>query len=295
MEALVQKIAEQTLGQTPVLVEEIKGKGKNNLVFKITIPNNQVILRLSNREGTLELYKKEAWCAEAAKSKGIPTPIIIRTGFVDGYAYSIQEFVEGTSGTDVPEKVGEIWFALGQHARILHEIEAVDLKIDYKKMISSFFVDDYFVSRNIFSKELSLAVKNRLEETFAWEFSPKLCHGNLHPSNVIVGADNRFHLIDWETATGNRTPHAELAEIYTWNTGKENISYFLNGYGIETGEVSKMMRDIQTLVLLRLVQVIIRKMPKDDDWKQDMYIKETVTRLLGIENYSQDILFTKNL
>jgi len=51
---------------------------------------------------------------------------------------------------------------------------------------------------------------------------------------------------------------ADLAEIYTWNNGKDNIAKFCEGYGLSSADVQTMMRDIQTLVLLRLVEVIQR-------------------------------------
>ena len=114
-----------------------------------------------------------------------------------------------------------------------------------------------------------------------WEFSPKLCHGNLHPNNVIVDSQGVIHLIDWETATGNKNPQSELAEIYTWKTGKENVALFLEGYGLNQANIEIIMRDIQTLVLLRLTDVIRRKIIKNttDSWKQDTYIQETATQL----------------
>lgn len=104
-----------------------------------------------------------------------------------------------------------------------------------------------------------------------------------------------MHLIDWGTATGNRTPQSELAEIYTWNTGNENISQFLEGYGITEKEMGNMVRDIQTLVLLRLVSVIRIKIGKGNDWEQDTYIQETAKRLAEIQNFQEDLLFAKNL
>ncbi len=64
---------------------------------------------------------------------------------------------------------------------------------------------------------------------------------------------------------------------------------------LKKDDVKNMMRDIQTLILLRLVHVIVRKMPKDNDWKQDSYIVETSQMLAHIGDYEQDILFTKNL
>ncbi|MDQ3089797.1 MAG: hypothetical protein M3Q24_01415 [bacterium] len=56
-----------------------------------------------------------------------------------------------------------------------------------------------------------------------------------------------------------------------------------------------MMRDIQTLVLLRLVNVIRRKIDKGGDWEKDTFVKDTQERLASINDYHAEILFTKNL
>lgn len=295
MDELIKKIVEKVFRSIPTTVEEIKGKGKNNLVFKITVNDNPVILRLSNRDKTLELYQKEKWCADVVKNAGIPTPKIIEVGIVDGYAFSFQEFVEGIQRNDAPQELARIWFTLGQYASAIHKISAPDLRLDYGKFVSDIFENDYFIIQGVFSEELSEKIKNRLKEVCHWKFPPTLCHGNLHPSNVLIDQAGVIHIIDWETATGNRTPQSELAEIYTWNNGKENVLRFIEGYGLKEDEVKNMMRDIQTLILLRLVSVIVRKMPRDNNWQSDTYIKETAVRLAEIADYQQDILFVKNL
>jgi len=55
------------------------------------------------------------------------------------------------------------------------------------------------------------------------------------------------------------------------------------------------MRDIQTLVLLRLVGMIHRKVTGNKDWRQDVFIQNTATMISEIQNYQDNILFTKNL
>lgn len=295
MNKLIEKIIKQVFKTTPTLVEEIKGKGRNNLAFKVVINNTPVILRLNNNEQVFELYKKERWCAEVVKDAGIPTPKILELGIIDGYAFSIQEFIEGVSGLETPDKLNEIWFTLGKYAGLINKIPASDFQLDYKKIVSGLFANDYFIIKNLFSRELSEKIFNRLKETYFWKFSPTLCHGNLHPSNVIIGSTGVIYIIDWETATGNMTPHSELAEIYTWNTGKENISHFIKGYGLKEDQVKNMIRDIQTLILLRRVHVIVRKISNNNDWKEDKYINETIKTLDEISDYQQNILFMKNL
>jgi aminoglycoside phosphotransferase (APT) family kinase protein len=297
LDALVNTIVVQTFSMPALKVEEIKGKGKNNLVFKVQLDNGPIILRMSNSEDAFELYTKEKWCAEAIKNTEVPTPAILTIGKHGQYAFSFQEFVDGVHGTDAPNELGKIWFTLGRYAHLIHQIPAPTLVINYKETLKRLFADNFFITRNIFSKQVSDKIQSRLEETQTWKFLPQLCHGNLHPNNVIVDPKGVIHLIDWETATGNMNPQAELAEMYTWNTGKDNIALFLEGYGLNKTDTEVAMRDIQTLVLLRLVDVIRRKIVKNptDSWKQDAYIQETSERLTDIDNYQENILFTKNL
>lgn len=295
MKEVAKNIARQEFQTQSILIQEIVGKGKNNFVFKIVANDTSYILRLRNSQKELKTYQKEEWCSEVARKAGIPTPEILKVGTYETYAFSIQDFVDGTQGAEAKDDVSKIWHTLGQYAKIINSIPAPEITFNYSTFVQELFAEDFFTADNIFSQELSAKIQDRLEETTGWDFLPNLCHGNLHPSNVILSEDGVVHLIDWETATGNRVPQSELAEIYTWNTGKENVSQFLDGYGLTENEVQDMMRDIQTLVLLRLVSVIRKKIGGDDDWKQNVYIQNTVARLEKIENYQNDILFTKNL
>jgi len=294
MNEIVSKIVRNVFDIPPSSIEEIKGKGKNNLVLKVHVNGTFYILRVKNSEQELKTYQKEQWVAKAVQGIGIPTPTILKTGTADGYSFSFQEYIEGVQGTDAPLDLSRIWSTLGQYAKSINKIPAPDLKMEYKNVVQDLFENDFFTVRNIFSQELSAKIRERLEETTAWEFSPMLCHGNLHPSNVIIDRNGTIYLIDWETATGNRAPHSELGEIYTWNNGKENIREFTRGYGLSESQTEDMMRDIQTLVLLRLVSVIRRKIDKGGDWNKDDYIQDISLKLSAITDYQQDILFTKN-
>jgi thiamine kinase-like enzyme len=293
---LLQGIVESVFKTTPASIEEIKGKGKNNLVFKVSIENTPYILRINKNLESKELYEKEKWCSDIVREKGILTPKILTIGVCSEYAFSLQEFIEGKQGMEAKEESVRIWRELGKYARVFNFIPAPHIAVNYHARIADLFSDEYFVKRDIFTPKLSQNIQDRLKEMTLWKFSPTLCHGNLHPSNIIINTEGIF-LIDWETATGNYNPASELAEIYTRNTGKENITHFLEGYGLEDHQVKIMMRDIQTLVLLRLVDVIKRKISKSkgEEWKEDSYIKETAIKLSGIEDFKQDILFTKNL
>lgn len=295
MEEIITNIIKTVFGTGYKNLEPVVGKGKNNQVFKIEIDSVLRILRLSDSLQQLDLYEKERWCAEAARETGVRTPKITHVGSMVEWSYSFQEYVEGTHGTESDEK--EVWLKLGQVAKSIHQISATEIVLDYYKKLDDLFKDDFFVEKGILSPEVSNKIKNRLNEASSWEFAPTLCHGNLHPSNVILDVDGQLWLFDWETASGNMSPQADLAEIYTWNNGKDNIAKFCEGYGLSELDMLTMMRDIQTLVLLRLVEVIQRMIVRNGEVvdSSNEYTKNTIQRLEEIEDYHADILFTKNL
>ncbi|MBP6881286.1 MAG: aminoglycoside phosphotransferase family protein [Candidatus Pacebacteria bacterium] len=295
MKEIIVRITESALGHGYTNLESIVGRGKNNQVFKVEIEGVLYILRLHNSVQQLVLYEKEKWCAEIARKSGVKTPEITHVGLVDDWSYSIQEYIEGTCGTEAAKE--EVWFKLGQVAKILHQIPASEISLNYNQKIEDLFRDDFFVEKNIFSPELSQAIIERLTGVTSREFTPFLCHGNLHPSNVILDNEGQLWLFDWETASGNLAPQADLAEIYTWNNGKDSIEKFREGYGLSKADLQIMMRDIQTLVLLRLIDVMRRMVVRNGGFVdlKNRYIKETIQRLRDVKDFQATILFTKNL
>lgn len=295
MNGLIANITESVFGSRYTNLEPIVGQGKNNRVFKVEVNDTTHILRLSNSPKQLIRYEKERWCAKTVIERGIKTPKITHVGSVADWSYSFQEYVCGIQGTQADEE--EVWRKLGQVAKAFHQIPASEIGLRYTDKIEGLFEGDFFVKKGILSSELSRKIKARLSETFSWEFAPMLCHGNLHPSNVILDNDGQLWLVDWETASGNNVPQADLAEIYTWNNGKENIATFCEGYGLSGNDVHKMMRGIQTLVLLRLVEVIHGMINGNGGLvdPKNQFIKNTSEKLARIQDYQADILFTKNI
>jgi aminoglycoside phosphotransferase (APT) family kinase protein len=294
MEDTIKKIVQQEFSVPAITIKEILDRGLNNQVFYITTEKHHLILRMKKSLPELETYQKEKWCAEAAKNAGVPTPKILKVGIYGDYSFSFQEYVDGVDGNDAEDKA-KIWYTLGQYAKTINSIPAKNLTLDYKIYIPSLFAEDFFVTNNIFDAKTSSKIQQRVEESCEFIFPPKLSHRNLNPSNTVLSTEGVVHIIDWENATGDYTPLSELGEIYTWNTGKDNISQFLAGYELAGTEVSEMMRDIQTLVLLRLLGLIQRKVTENNAWKQDAFIQDTIERITRIHNYQDDILFTKNL
>lgn len=294
-EKIVESVVRSVFSVSPDSVTPILDKGRNNSVFKIVINNENKILRLQNSAEQLSLYEKEKWCAEAASETGVLTPKILEVGFHNGWSYSFQEYVESISSESAD--IEKIWKTLGEYAEKIHQIDAIQIQIDYKKDLDNY--EKLFSAHvdTIFPSDLCSKINKRLREAEKWDFAPKLCHGNLHPSNVVTDVSGQVWLIDWETATGNYAPYADLAEIFTWNNGKQNIDLFRQGYGFSDSDLISMMRDIQTLVLFRLLQVIQRKVNRSssDEWRQDKFVTEMILLFSLIEDFDQDVLFTKNM
>jgi len=297
MEQVVKQASNTAFEEYPESIQPILNKGKNNHVFKLNVNGQNKILRLHDSTKQLALYAKEEWCANAASRVGVLTPKILATGLQNGWSYSFQEYIESAPADYIQTK--KIWETLGEYANKIHQIEAPDLEINYKDQLNNY--TQFFLSKtdHLFTQDLCDKMLSRLKEAEEWSFAPKLCHGNLHPSSVVVDESAKVWLLDWETATGNITPHADLAEIFTWNNGKQNIDLFCEGYGISRAELDSVMRDIQTLVLFRLLQVVQRKIDKSlncsGDWQKDRFITEMIVLFSSIDDFQQDILFTKNL
>jgi aminoglycoside phosphotransferase (APT) family kinase protein len=295
IEERIDDICEKVFDIFPDQVEPIVGKGRNNLIFKISVMDELYILRINNSSGQLEKYNKELWCSGLLQDSKVKIPKIIKVGILDGWAYSFQEFVEGVSGKDAEKYNNKIWFTLGKYAKTFNQIPADEIALDYKSKIEGLFEEGFFVSQGMFSPEISNQIEKRLRETYSWEFSPTLAHGNLSGNNVVVDSSENIWLIDWETATGNISPIADLAEIYTWNTGKENIDTFCKGYELSPSEHKLQMRNIQTLILLRMVEVIRKMFANNSIWESNDYIVSTIRKFNELKEFDADVLFTKNL
>jgi len=295
MIALVEKLILKAFAQMPVAVSEIRDQGKANIVFRVELKDASYVLRLKAGEEGLDVYQREQWCAEAAREAGVPTPKIITVGTHEAYAYSFQEYVAGTWGKRAEADTSRIWRTLGQYASKINTIPASSLAVNYAEVLDSLFADDLWVERKLLTHQVIASIKERLTETASWDFLPMLCHGNLHPSNVVIDQSGAIQLIDWGSATGNRVPHGELSDLYTWNTGKENIGLFLEGYGMTMVEVGESLRDIQTLVLLRLVSVLRNKVIQSASGQQDEFVRSTSNLLGNMSDFQKDLLFTKNI
>ena len=295
MDQALPVIVEKEFGQSPVSVEEILGRGQVNLVYKVTLKDGSYVLRMKKGVGVFGIYEKEKWCMEQVRQIGVPTPEPFMVGVKEDAAYFFQEYIPGVNGKDAPEAYDRIWHTLGVYARKVNTIPAQQYQRDFDELDKKLFQSNFFVLNNILSNDKVQMLRARLRQTRSWNNAHMLCHANLNPTNTVVHPSGAIYLIDWGTASGNRAPHEELADLFAWNTGKENIDIFLKGYGLSKMELDGMMHDIQTLVLGRMLNVMHYRVTNGSSGRDPNFVSTLLEQLNNITDFDAKILFSKNV
>jgi len=295
MEEVISNISQKYFNSKPRSIEQILDKGKVNQVFKIQLDNEFYIFRF-NEKAYLNSYKKEWYCINKVREIGIPTSDVCFVGVEGDYSFMILKYIEGVNGLDVPEEEHKnIYKTLGEYAKKFNSIEVDGFGRDvedeekgfykdwnsfYKENIGPIFEDNILVEKNIVTKEQVEIIQNRLSEIESWNFTPKLCHGNLHISNTITSSDGSVHVIDWGNGVGYVAPHVDLADLIAWKDRKY-LDDFLGGYGMSREEFNKIEHDINSLLIVQLLQVIKRFVGTEEESKNN-FISNSIERIMKL-------------
>jgi aminoglycoside phosphotransferase (APT) family kinase protein len=147
----------------------------------------------------------EAQYAEAARAAGAPAPRLLGIEQISGRAASVWERVEGMSMwqrvIDQPNLSSELGRLLADVQRALFElVPPVTLPSQRDRLVSK-------IRRSAETIDASLA--RALDLLPARAGPPRLCHGDLHPSNVILGNHGPV-IVDWFDASCG-DPVADIA------------------------------------------------------------------------------------
>jgi len=296
MKELAKAITRKVFGKAPGGIEQIKGKGVVNLVFKISLDNEHFILRFQKGRSALSNFEKEKWCMDAVSKKGVKTSRCVALGFYKGHAYSFQSFISGKHGGDVLDQNG-VWLALGKYAKKVNSIRVEGYGEEFKFLESKahhdwkgvndwqedyFFNDKFFEKYKLFPSNKLAKIKKRVLEMRKWNFKPTLSHANLTPRNTIVRADGSVHIIDWGTASGHLSPHRDVAELLTWNIKDKHLKTFLKGYGISERQFEKIKYDSETIMISRLLSALRWGIENKKNWREVDFIKHCIKKLNSI-------------
>jgi len=140
--------------------------------------------------------RSEAQFAEAAREVGAPAPRLLGIEQISGRAASVWERVEGTSMwqrvIDRPELSGAMGRLLADVQCALFElVPPVTLPSQRDRLVAK-------IRRSAATVDASLI---RALDLLPAQVGPRrLCHGDLHPSNVILG-DHAPMIVDWFDAS----------------------------------------------------------------------------------------------
>jgi aminoglycoside phosphotransferase (APT) family kinase protein len=149
--------------------------------------------------------KFEAQYADAARSAGAPVPRLLGIEQLSGREASVWERVEGTSMwqriVDQPSRSAELGRLLADLQLALFElVPPVALPSQHDRLVSK-------IRWSAATVDESLA--RALDLVPAPPGPPRLCHGDLHPSNVILGEHDPM-IVDWFDASRG-DPIADVA------------------------------------------------------------------------------------
>jgi thiamine kinase len=147
----------------------------------------------------------EAQYAEAARAAGAPAPRLLGLEQIAGRTASVWEHLEGTSMwqlvVDRPDRSAELGRLLADLQNDLFAlVPPVTLPRQRDRLVSK-------IRRTAATVDASFA--RALELLPPAVGTPRLCHGDLHPSNVILGRDGPM-LVDWFDASRG-DPIADVA------------------------------------------------------------------------------------
>lgn len=299
MEKIAIDITKKVFNCLPTEIEEITGKGVVNSVYKVKTDKGDFILRIQKGEENLKNFQKEKWATEKALGVGLLTAPIKNVGTLDGHAFSFQEYIEGRHAEDQGIDQEKVWEELGKFAKKLHEVKVQgfgenlffegnhdgekdwkNLVLLYKNRVSE---GDNFLRLEILSKEEIKKIHTLIEEMNSWQFEPVLCHGNISPRNAILGKDGKIYLVDWGTANGHM-PERDITEVYFWCEDEKYREVFLKGYGLEKEKIKRSQKTIDTISLMRAIDVAQWGIENKTDWRNESFVTDSIQKIKTILN-----------
>jgi len=268
---LAEKIASLLLGKPIDEVTPIYGKGIVNQIFTVRVAADTFVVRMSqpaDADRALPFYEKEVWCLEQAAALGIPGPKVLQIGRYATRPYMLQTFVAGKNVEDCAMDQRDIWAVLGRYARQIHGIaldgfgerltdfhkgeaaKAWRTFIDYN--LNSLTPEDELLRLNVYQPDQVHEIRKIFQQLRQTNFRFGLNHNDLALRNTVVDETGKVNLLDWGSAEAHLVPHYDFLEILRWHRpNDERFLAFLDGYGMREHELAPLLREVQSLALLK--------------------------------------------
>jgi len=265
---IIKRIFRKISKEEVISIRQIIGKGDINQVFVVKTSKNKVLFRLNEER---DEFRKEEWCINKAKKKGVLGPEILKIGKYKGITYMAYKFIEGKSGKETKINKSIIWRKLGEYGKKINSIKTkgygdkIDIKtgkflgswnkfINYN--IKSLNKNDELIRLKVYNEKQIPLIKNFFIRLKSKKHKLGLTHNDLSPENIIIDNDKNFILIDWGCAESNITPYGEFVEVLGYRLleykklNLKNFGEFAQGYGIKRKQYVKLRKDINKFLLL---------------------------------------------
>ena len=262
-------------------VVELTGRGSVNHVFVVGLPGERWVVRFAVDPLRTDEFATETWCLRLAAAAGIPSPVPVAAGVLDGVRYGVQGFVEHVGRDAVQAR--DLWETLGRAARKINELPVAadapaglfsrfgrDLAAAWRAHLSYHLAQLTCEDRLPALGVYPLAEQPRLREVvLALAETPMafgLSHGDLARRNVLVRPDGALVLLDWGSASCGPVPYTDLLTLHHHHEQEDDpsasdLAAFGRGYGLSPGAFEPTLAAMRQLAALDLVRWAAERRP----------------------------------
>ncbi len=277
---MVKKLMKHHFGTAPKNIQ-FQPAGLTNFVFQAECKEGAFIVRIGGSGRKFSDYIKEQWAVKKAREKGVPVAEILEVGNeIIGMPYMLQQKLEGEEALHHPKRL-KILQEVGYYTRLIHSIPTTGYgavfdwsnnQLSKNKTWKDYLQDEWKMNTRLqVLKKYSLMNKKHLtklehlvERIAKWNIPPSLNHGDIRLKNVIVNDKGKIlALIDWEHCTSNIAPYWDLS-IALHDLSIDAKQYFLEGYGLDPKEFSRLANAIKVFNILNYTDAIERLVKKND-------------------------------
>jgi aminoglycoside phosphotransferase (APT) family kinase protein len=203
---------------SPRLLGDVVARGSRSLVHAY---GRGVVVKVPKPTTPASWILAEAEYVEAVRAVGAPAPSLLGVEQIFGRPASVWERVEGPSlwqeVVDRPHRSADVGGRLAEIQLALFElVPPVTLPDQRDRLISK-------IRWSAANVDASLA--GALDVMPARTATPRLCHGDLHPSNVIVSREGPV-LVDWfDASRGDRVADVARSSLTMLGDGATTPSH----------------------------------------------------------------------
>jgi hygromycin-B 4-O-kinase len=286
-------VIEEHFGIAPKKISH-KPTGLTNLVYEISLPDQELIVRISNDPTKYDDFLKEQWAVTKVKKVGVPVAEILEVGNkIISKPYMIQQKIDGIIGDHCNDRL-KIINQMGAYTALINSVETSNYggtfdwsknKLSRNETWLEYLQNELQVKKciNILKKNKMLspsklkALESNLRKIEEWNFKPVLNHGDMRLKNVIVNdAAKIIAILDWELCNSNIAPYWDLC-FALHDLGIDEKQEFLKGYQLPPKKFEEMSAAIKVFNVLHYAL----EMDKPDQKKGKDLLEEYRLRLNG--------------